>query len=126
MRGKITEKEEQKAVVKWFRCQYRKYWRCLIAIPNGAFLAGDMQARVRQAASLKAQGLVPGVSDLFLAIPKKEFHGLWIEMKTPKGRGTVEQVEFSSLMAELGYAAFICKGQESAIETIKKYMEHHE
>ena len=36
-------------------------------------------------------GVKAGVSDLFLAYPNPNFHGLWIELKSEKGKKSPEQ-----------------------------------
>ena len=38
--------------------------------------------------------MLSGVPDLFLPVPKKGFHGLFIEMKSQQGRVSVSQSRF--------------------------------
>ena len=66
----------------------------MFAVPNGAFLFGNKLQRVRQWKKLKAEGAVEGVSDLFITIPNKEYHGFYIEVKSPTGTQSKEQKEF--------------------------------
>ena len=47
---------------------------------NGVKLSGT------QAKIAKGQGMLSGVPDLFLPVPKNGYHGLFIEMKSEKGR----------------------------------------
>ncbi len=68
--------------------------RGMFAIPNGAFLGGDVKtlasgARIPMAAirmnRLKAEGLKPGVPDVMLPVARGGFHGLFLEFKRTKG-----------------------------------------
>jgi hypothetical protein len=71
--------------------------RFLCAIPNG----GNRSPIT--GAILKAEGVRAGVADLFLMEASGEFHGLWIEVKLPKGRQSDKQKEFEKIATERGY-----------------------
>jgi len=83
--------------VAWFRLQYADKAYCLFAIPNGG------RRDKITAAIMKGEGVLAGVADLFLMVPNKSYHGLWIEMKTPKGRSSDSQKLFESLSKTQGY-----------------------
>lgn len=88
----------------------------LFAIPNGGYRTK------RTGAMLKAEGMRAGVPDLFLAVPRGGFGGLFIEMKRPVGgRLSPAQKEFHKVLSE-DYAVEVCKGCSEAIEAIKKYL----
>lgn len=110
------ESNLQKGCVKWFRLQYPKYKKALFSVPNGG------TRNPREAASLKEEGIVAGVSDLILAIPTKGNHGLFIEMKTPKGRVSKEQKEFLSLMSALGYRVEVVRTFEGFVSIVNDQM----
>lgn len=117
------EADEQATLIEWARWQSWINGR-LIAIPNGAHLAGDARARAIQMARLKAQGFREGVSDLFLAIPRHGYAGLWIEMKRadPRRSSVSEaQTTWHNLMIDSGYACVVCYGAIQAIEAILEY-----
>lgn len=76
----------------------------------------------REAARLKAQGVVAGVADLFLPYPAREYHGLWIEMKSESGRLTDEQRTFLQVMVSRGYSAHVAHGASAAIDLLKWYL----
>lgn len=110
-----TEHEEQREVVKWFR---RKYGPIRIfAIPNGGFRSRATAAR------LKAEGVSPGVPDLFVP-----FHRLWIEMKRVKGgKLSPEQRNWQKyLVEECGHTWMVCHGAEDAKAQIDAFMESRE
>jgi len=74
------------------------------------------------AAKLKREGVMSGVSDLFFAYPVGNHSGLWIEMKTPKGRVQPSQKEFMSRMQSVGYEAKIARSAAEGLEIIDAYI----
>ena len=72
---------------------------------------------------LKAEGVVAGVPDVFLASPRQGFHGLYIEMKRQRG-GTVQatQKELITALRQAGYRVEVCKGWWEAREVIENYL----
>ncbi len=119
----MSEHTEQVAVIQWYRMQYPKYAKCLFSIPNGAHLAGDARLRAIKMNNLKASGLVPGVSDLFLMIPKSGWHGLFIEMKVKGGKVSSSQKEFMTVATAMGYKAVVCFGFDEAKDAITNYLQ---
>lgn len=118
-----TEHQEQKAVIRWFNAQHKPLKGRLIAVPNGAHLAGSQAQRSAKMNKMKAEGLSPGFPDLFLPVSRGGFHGLAIEMKRLKGSTTSkEQAEWLEWLPTQGYMAVLCKGADAAIETIKGYL----
>lgn len=112
-----SEHDLQTACVNWFRMQYREYAHLLIAIPNGG------QRDVRVARKLKAEGVVAGVPDLFLAVARGQSHGLWIEMKNGKaGRVSEHQHYMLDALARQGYKGVVCRTFDEFREIIKSYM----
>ena len=71
----------------------------------------------------KAEGVVAGVPDVFLASPRQGFHGLYIEMKRQRG-GTVQatQKELITALRQAGYRVEVCKGWWEAREVIENYL----
>lgn len=121
-----TEHQEQARVIAWARAHEEEYpgLDVLHASVNGAFFAGDARKRAMQAARLRAAGMLPGVPDLFLPVPRPPYHGLFIEMKRTKG-GTVseEQHRILSRLAALGYCVVVCPGADIAIREIVAYLD---
>jgi len=108
----------QSAFFKWAKYASVQYpgLKLMFAIPNGG--ARDAVT----GAMLKREGVKPGVPDIFLACPVGEYHGLFIEMKTAKGRPSPEQREWLSRLRSRGYAAVICHGLDEAIDTATAYV----
>lgn len=102
--GYPSEHLEQVRFVAWFEKNYPQYK--IFAIPNGG-----LRNKV-VAANLKAEGVRPGVPDLF--IPGLF---LFIEMKRQKGgRMSDKQKEWKEHLENLGYSFFVGHGFEDAKE----------
>lgn len=111
---KDLEHIEQKLLIQWFENQYPK--GLIFAIPNGG------HRHIRVAVKLKAEGVKAGVPDIFIPMPKFPYHGLFIEMKKPKGKNPEpSQAAWIQALNEQGYMAVCCKGFEEAAATVKKY-----
>lgn len=120
---KATEHQEQCTVVRWFDVQFPEFRGRLFAVPNGAHLAGTTGQRAAKMSRHKAEGLRPGVPDLWLPVARKGFHGLVIEMKREVGaKITAEQADWLEWLGAQGYMAVCCRGAEPAMETIKTYL----
>ena len=119
---KHLESKLQSACVRWFRIQYPAYAKNLFAIPNGG--ARD----VITGAILKREGVLPGVADLFLAIPrytinKEEFcAGMFIEMKFGAGTQSKEQKDFQASVEREEYKYIVVRTLDEFIDNIKAYM----
>lgn len=124
---KMSEHDEQSAVVAWFKRQYPPYSHCIMSIPNGQMLGG--RNRFAQMKKLKREGFKNGVSDLFIAVPKNDKHGLWVEMKD-KGKTasavSKDQSDHLNLMIGMGYEGIWAAGADIAIAAIKTYMSGDE
>ena len=119
-RNAQPEAIEQAKVIAWARANERNYpflWMLHSSL-NGLKRTKNAQGKA------KAQGMLSGVPDLFLPVPRKNFHGLYIEMKSEKGRVSVSQSRFLSVTNELGYQSIVCYSSEDAIEKIKEYLKN--
>jgi hypothetical protein len=90
--------------------------KLLFAIPNG----GERNKIV--AAKLKATGVKAGVHDIFLAVPRKLYHGLFIELKKIGGKPRPDQLVFMEHVRSQSYAACIVEGWLSARDAIVSYL----
>ena len=97
-----SEHIEQREFVSWFRKRHRGIR--IIAIPNGG------RRSIATAARLKAEGVMPGVPDLFIPAWR-----VWIEMKREKGGSvSADQKEWIAYLEECGYRCFVARGAEDA------------
>lgn len=118
MRTQPTEHDEQAALIQWafYKSGSISELALLFAIPNGGWRSPRTGAR------LKAEGVQPGVPDLCLPVARGPYHGLFIEMKTLKGKLSPEQKVWHAALREQGYRVEVCYGWEPATHTILIYL----
>lgn len=118
MSRRYEEHRIQAALFKWAKYASARHpgLKLLFAIPNG----GARDAIT--GAMLKAEGVKPGVPDIFLPLPMGGYHGLFIELKTQRGQPSPEQREWLMRLRHRGYAAVLCRGLDEAIDTITSYV----
>ena len=118
---KHIESAHQAQVVEWSKWAYKtgKYpmLNMLHCSLNGVKLSGT------QAKIAKGQGMLSGVPDLFLPVPKNGYHGLFIEMKSEKGRLTENQQWFLTNAESVGHKTVVCYGSKEAIAAIQAYYD---
>lgn len=114
----MSEHQHQVCLMNWAKLMERQHpeLKWLHAIPNGG------QRNVIVATKLKAEGVKKGISDLFLPVARRGFHGMYIEMKRLKGNPTAHQSEFISFALKQGYHAGVYNGWEAAKQGIEHYM----
>lgn len=111
-----AESRLQIACVTWFRYQYPHLAFLLFHPKNEGH--GDQVAGARA----KAEGVVPGVPDLILAIPNARHCMLCIEMKTAKGRQSESQKRYQR-MAETATAEYhVCRDVNTFQNIIAAYL----
>lgn len=113
-----TEHDEQVALfnMAWANRQQYPEARLMFAIPNG----GHRHKAV--AAKLRAEGVKPGIPDLFLPVARGGYHGLFIEMKAKGGRLRTAQIEMIAALQTQGYHVEVCYGWQEAWEVIVFYL----
>lgn len=113
-----NEHEEQAHLFAWAAMAQGEHpeLRMLFAVPNG----GHRHPAV--AAQLKAEGVQAGVPDVFLAVARGRFHGLFVELKVKPNKPTALQLEWIERLRYYGYAAVVCYGAQEAINAVKAYL----
>ena len=110
---------EQAKVIAWARANENNYpylWMLHSSL-NG------VKMTKAQAGRAIAQGMLSGVPDLFLPVPKNGYHGLFIEMKYGSNKVTENQEKFLQNAANVGYAVSVCYSANEAIKRIEDYYE---
>lgn len=106
----------QCACVRLFRYKHPDLQRNLFAVPNGG-----RRDKVT-GAKMKAEGVVPGVSDLILLVPNNYFHGLCIEMKDEKGIQRETQREWQKAVEAEGYKYVLCRSLDDFERETEDYI----
>ena len=112
----LTEHLKQVTLINLYRRTYKN--ELLVVVPNGG------QRHIKTAIAMKQEGVPNGFPDLFLLVPNSKHHGLFIDMKCPKG-GTLskEQKEWLEYLNSVGYQATVCNGFLKGKEVIACYLD---
>ena len=111
-----AEQKLQTAIVKYIRLAY----------PNTLFTATMGGVKLNswsQRNALKATGYLKGVADLLIFESKESYKGLFIEVKTDKGKMTKEQKQFQIKSIARGYLCICCKGFDETKNIIDDYLK---
>jgi hypothetical protein len=97
------ERREQVLFVQWFRRTFPG--QLVLSVPNGG------SRNPREMIWLKAEGLTPGVPDLF--VPGL---GLWLEFKSATGRLSSIQVTVCEQLRGCGYRVEVVRSKDEAAQ----------
>ena len=108
-----SEHDEQVGFVIWFRSRFPGV--LILAVPNGG------KRHPGTARKLKAEGVVPGVPDLF--VPE---WSLWVEMKRAKGgRLSPDQRQVIAYLEGIGHSVIVGHGAEDASRQLIEWRMQH-
>ena len=114
-----TEEQEQIALFSWARrlSAYIPELAIMYHIPNGG------SRRPREGVYLRASGVLSGVPDICLPVPRGGYGALYIELKRVK-RGVLSRNQKAMIEAlnDAGNLAIVCKGAAEAEARILEYL----
>jgi len=110
------ESRLQISCVTWFRYQYPKLSKLLIAVPNGG------KRRIREATIMKAEGVTAGVTDLLLLTPRHGAGCLGIEMKIGKAKQSANQLEWQERFEQGGNRYEVVRTLDEFMSVIRHYL----
>lgn len=115
---KVNESQIQQSCINWFKAQYPRLWQdgVLFHIANEGVRLGGSGNRA------KKEGLVRGVADLCLAMPRKGFGALYIELKKPGCYQRPSQKTWQESMERHGNKYVVVKSVESFMRVIQEYL----
>lgn len=117
----MSEHDEQSAVVGWLSIHHPDvlFW----ATPNGAHLAGSAGRRAASMNKLKAEGFLPGVSDLIIFEKRGQYSAMFLEMKrTDGGVASENQLWFLREVEKRGAYGVVANGYEEAVDFLTWYL----
>lgn len=119
----MSEHQEQADVVEYLQ---RKYPHVLFwSTPNGARLSSGKDKRLSaiRMNGLKAEGLLPGVSDLIIFEPHGGYSAMFLEMKKRYGGEVSEnQMWFLREIEQRGGYGVVAYGADEAMAFIDDYL----
>ena len=121
----LSESDEQKEIVRWFRSEYPEFAKCLRVSQSGGYRGKGRQGAIRSAL-IKAMGGVTGESDIAILLPRGGTYGsLLIEHKAAGGahKATPAQIDYIDYHNGIGNMAVITRGVEAAKAAIRQYIE---
>jgi len=105
------------------QCKLFDWIRTIPELEKCAFhIANERKTNPMRGLLLKRMGVLSGVSDVFIALPKGGFHGLFLELKAGNNKATEHQRLFLEKMTQNGYLAICCTGYEAARAIILTYL----
>ena len=123
-RPRISEHSMQRSVIAWANLMAvrKPPLRWLYANANGGDRGGGIRGIVA-AGKMNAEGVKRGVPDLFLPVPRGRYHGLYLEMKSERGKLSSEQKEWLAYLGESGYRTCVAFSVLEATSCILEYLD---
>ena len=119
--GAISETQLQRCVFTRIARERNPNYRLVVAYPaqGGAGMSG-------WGAKRKLEGSAKGFPDLAVYLPKNQYHALFIELKTAKGKPRPEQLEWKDRLGKAGFKSIILRTNswEFVFKTIQAWVEH--
>ena len=136
----LTAPKKRKNEEFVLQCQLIRWWSSycktvgvpeflLWHTPNSAVYGGPQEAREKMGAMLNRMGQRSGVPDVALMYPRESVfplescHGLFLELKSPKGIVSPEQKTILAELERQGYRTAICRTLEDAKRVIQDYLQ---
>lgn len=108
----MKEYDEQKTFVEWLRLKGLLFYH----------VANERDCSYGTRVWLRKIGLAPGVPDICICHANADYHGLYIEMKSSKGKMSHDQAYWVEMLNEHGYRAEVAYGAGEAIKITEGYM----
>lgn len=112
------EHDQQVSFIKWCNVMSLNYpeLKLIYSNPAGGF------RHKKTAGMMKAEGQRAGIPDLTLPVARKGFHGMYLEMKTEKGRLSENQENWCQSLILEGYCVFVAYSLNEAIGYVSEYL----
>ena len=114
----MKEHQLQKSIIEYIKLQYPKALYCASA--------GGLRTSITQAKRMKATGYIAGFPDLAIFEPLGYYYGLFLEIKTEKGRTSKKQLHWVESLNERNYKAVVVYGFDQAKKELDEYLNQKE
>lgn len=112
----LSEARIQANIFQYIWNNYPETRRLFFHIPNGG------KRPIVEASHFKAMGVIAGIPDMFLAIPRKDYAGYFIEVKKEGENPTDQQKEIHERLRYAGYKVECFDNDKICIESIINYL----
>lgn len=109
----------QTACIKWYRIVHRD--KLITSFAAGYVFGGDATKRAILGKRMKDMGYLKGVPDLFIPHGNRFYFGLFVEMKTQKGRLSPEQKDVIGKLEKENYKCAVCRSLDDFMRTVNDY-----
>jgi hypothetical protein len=117
-----SESRIQSNFITWLWNTYPRTRGLAYHIPNGGLRTQ------REAMTLKAMGVLPGIPDVHIVIAARGHNSLYIEFKEPNARINTEhhkkQLAVHEVLRSAGHAVYVCTSAEDAQCIVLEYLEN--
>ena len=112
-----SEQSIQRQCVAWFRMQYRNI--IITSIRNEAQYS---ESQKHYGALANRAGRHKGIADLLVMAPRHGYGALFVELKTPKGKQSPEQLVFAAYCVNNGYMYALARNIDEFQTIITEYL----
>lgn len=130
---KLKEGAIQAQFIKWLETvpapgvPGAKLGHFTFAIPNGIWIPGELQVRIRIIMTMRRQGMKKGIPDVTIALPLHGWHGCFIELKRDKSKMAPSQIEdgqreWLKRLRAAGYFVEMVAGLTDACQAVGRYL----
>jgi len=120
----VSETDEQKAIVAWFRAEYPEYALCLRVSQSGGYRGAGRKGAIRTA-QIASMGGITGESDIAILLRRGQYGSMLIEHKAEGSKHPTSpaQLEYIQHHNACGNCAVVTRGIEMAQAAIRQYMD---
>lgn len=123
----MSESDEQRAIVAWFRAEYPEFAKCLRVSQSEGQKGGGRKAAIGWSKRV-AMGVVKGESDIAILLPRGGFGSLLVEHKADGSKHTTSEDQIDYInhhnSASVGNCAIVTRGVDMAKAAIRQYMNN--
>lgn len=110
-----TEDDLQIQCISSFKLAYPQYAKRVFHVPNGG------KRSAREAARFQKMGVLPGVCDIIISIPRGKWHGMFAELKLGNNDLSHNQEAFIK-EHEKDYYCVVCWTVQEFMNEVNKYL----